>query len=311
MVEAPLQSRSQTTRVWNDFWESLGLDRLSHKQGANRRMFWRRCLKIFLEIGQQEHRRGRQHGCSAKKRFVRFREARRMKGGARQNKASLVREELWEWFCSIRRSFKTRLPPALLLRKAEQLNDLYMEANLKNAQRADAPVINYEWLRNWRLDYGVSLKKPNRKWKVPKAILQERLETTWLNIFRVRALAIETLGYDLDLWDFDQSPFYMNEAGSKQEGTLSIRGGGVVALREGHSATRERWTMQTLVQSEMAPESPNCLHNDAGNVREILCPHLELMFKAKGTVLQERLQGMIPPWATWLSVVTSAKGSYK
>ena len=33
----------------------------------------------------------------------------------------------------------------------------------------------------------MSFRKPNRKYKVPKAVLEQRLEKGWLNVFRVRA----------------------------------------------------------------------------------------------------------------------------
>ena len=36
----------------------------------------------------------------------------------------------------------------------------------------------------------------------------------------------------------------MNEAGSKAEKSMSIRGGGVAPLKEGHTQTRERWPLQ-------------------------------------------------------------------
>ena len=83
----------------------------------------------------------------------------------------------------------------------------------------------------------VSFRKPNRKWKVARHVLAERLRITWENTCRVRALAQEVLGYDLDFDNLDQSPFHMNEAGSQAQKSLSIRGGGVVPLKEGHAQT--------------------------------------------------------------------------
>ena len=82
------------------------------------------------------------------------------------------------------------------------------------------------------------------------AILAERLRITWENVYKVRALAIKVLGYDLDQDNLDQSPFHMNEAGSKAEKSMSIRGCGVVPLKEGHAQTRERWTLQTTTTIE-------------------------------------------------------------
>jgi len=133
------------------------------------------------------------------------------------------------------------------------------------------------------------------------------------------------------LWNFDQCPFHMNESGSKALGTLHFRGSCSVPLKEGHSATRERWTVSTMVSSEWAsgrgggPEGGRGGGLSSGGVGEsssrgggLLAspgprplPPLELMFKAKGHTLEDRLQAHIPAWAPWLTVATSASGSYK
>ena len=89
----------------------------------------------------------------------------------------------------------------------------------------------------------------------------------------------------------------MNEAGSKGVGSLCIRGCGAVPLNEVHSATRARWSVNTLVRSDFTAEGS--------------LPHLEVMFKAEGSRLRPQLQQHIPRWAPWLSVVTSPSGSYQ
>ena len=212
-------------------------------------------------------------------------------------KAGVVREELFEWFSSIKRSVRGRIPPAFLLQKASTLVEEYMTACLRQGKQTKAPVISHEWLRSWRLEYGVCLRRPNRKWKVAGPVLAQRLAITWENVYRVRALAIKLLGYNPDLDNLDQSPFHMNEAGSKAEKSLSIRGGGVVPLKEGHAQTRERWTLQTTTTS------------NAERARDI--PPVEIMFKADGDRVRQRVHAIVPSWAPWLTVVTSAKGSYR
>ena len=103
---------------------------------------------------------------------------------------------------------------------------------------------------------------------MPKHILAERLRITWEDVFRVRRMAVRLLGHDLELDNLDQSPFHMNESGSKAEKSMSIRGGGVVPLKEGHTQTRERWTLQTTTTSS------------AERARRV--PPVEVMFKAEG-----------------------------
>ena len=234
----------------------------------------------------------------AQKRCKRFSQRCRVKSSAgRPVKAGLVREELYDWFCLIKRSVRGRIPTAFMMQKARTLVEEYVTACLQQGIQAKAPVISYEWLRLWRLEYGVSFRKPNRKWKVAGAVLAERLRITWENVYRVRQLAIRVLGYDLDQDNLDQSPFHMNEAGSKAEKSMSIRGCGIVPLKEGHAQTRERWTLQTHTTS------------NADRARQV--PPVEIMFKAEGDRVQAKVSEAVPAWAPWLTVVTGPKGSYR
>ena len=76
------------------------------------------------------------------------------------------------------------------------------------------------------------MRKPTRKYKVPKAIMAERLEIGWLNVARVRALCIEVNGDDPEVEKFDQSPSHHNESGSQNTTTLAgPEAGGTVADR--------------------------------------------------------------------------------
>ena len=109
---------------------------------------------------------------------------------------------------------KTRIPAKVLEVKAKQITQDYVTASLLNGIKPDPPTINAKWLKRWQMEYAVSLRKPNRKYKVPKKVLEDRLQIFWKNIARLRAAAIKLLGYDLDFINMDQSPFHMNEAGS-------------------------------------------------------------------------------------------------
>ena len=280
--------------TWKRFWQDHGA-KLTKAEETRGRVYIRRCIRL-AESQTAELRASTYE--PAGRRNVRFRERRRLHGTqGRPSKASLVREQLFQWFCSIRRSVKTRLPARAVLQQAKVLTENYVYQCVVAGKRAEAPALTPSWLRDWCMCYRVSLRKPNRRCEVPKAILQERLRIMWCNVMRVRELARRILGYDLAVDNVDQSPFHMNEAGSKDVGSLCLRGCGAVPLNEVHSATRARWTVNTMVRSDVTPAGP--------------LPPLEIMFKAEGSRLQSDLQQHIPRWAPWLSVVTSPSGSYQ
>ena len=206
-------------------------------------------------------------------------------------------------------------PPSVVVSKAQQLCEDYIVACVRHGIDPQTPVVNGQWVRRWRLDRGVSFRKPNRKWKVPKEVLKERCQIFWSNVFRVRGLIRAKFGYDPALWNFDQSPYHMNEAGSKETGTLALRGQPVVVLKEGHAATRSRWTMNTMCISDFDDANTHggggIQGDEAAPTVVGMLPPLELMFKAQGCQLEHRLQASIPADASWMSVTTSPKGSYR
>ena len=280
--------------TWRRFFADAGcgdLDRAGIRRGVMRLS---RALKT--KDANTKCDRGSRRG-EARCRGRRYSQRIRGIGGGRYHKAFLVREELYSWFTDMKRSMKCRFPVFLLRHRAQVITETYILECIRGGRRADPPKLTYTWLREWRLQYGVSLRRPNRRFFVPRAILKERLEVLWLNLARVRKLAMLALGYDLQMDNADQSPFHMNESGSQNVGSLCIRGCGVVPLKELHAATRERWTAQTCVSSDFVSGQP--------------VPHLELMFRAEGDTLKRRLRTHVPSWAPWLTVVTSPKGSYQ
>ena len=80
------------------------------------------------------------------------------------------------------------------------------------------------WFSQWRHEYGLSLRRPSRRYNVPKAVLAERLEIGWLNVYRVRAAVAALKGYDPHVENWDQSPFHHNETCSENKPTLAVAG---------------------------------------------------------------------------------------
>ena len=73
--------------------------------------------------------------------------------------------------------------------------------------------------------YRVSLRRPNRKYKVARHVLEERLAIFWINLARVRCFIQLAKGYDPHMTNIDQTPYHKNEAGSQGATTLSVNGG--------------------------------------------------------------------------------------
>ena len=71
----------------------------------------------------------------------------------------------------------------------------------------------------------------------------------WVTNIRIRALCKFCLGIDLPIYGFDQKGIYMNEAGSKNVGALTLDSDVEVPLKENHAATRTRVSLMTCVVS--------------------------------------------------------------
>ena len=62
----------------------------------------------------------------------------------------MVKELLFSWFCLIRRSVRGRIPPKLMLAKANMLMGEYIDEHIAQGVQADAGVVNYIWLSRWK-----------------------------------------------------------------------------------------------------------------------------------------------------------------
>ena len=272
--------------------------------------------KSLVKTGKERRRR-------TDARLVPMTSRQRAPGGGAKFKLPCVREALYEWFVGLRYGIDwqrlaaerrgrgharlCRLPRSLITAKATQLVLEYVQACLLSGEPAVAVHIDSHWHRKFEDEYGLCMRKANRKYSVPKPIVKERQETLWVNIFRVRYLCVLKLGYDPLLLNFDQSPFHHNETGSQDKPTLAVRCSNVPVV-EGNSDVKSRWTANLTVQSHF----PNY---DPGNqLSRFPFPAAECMFKAESEgAVDKRLQAFrksrnFPPW---LTVTVGPKGSYR
>ena len=164
--------------------------------------------------------------------------------------APMLREALFDWFCSVRASVAARIPPKLVLMKAKGLATEMLREMRRTGEFLTLPLLDKRWLHRWKKEYGVSLRKPTKRYKVKRTVLRERLRCMWTTNVRIRALAQSCLQLELPIYGFDQKGIYMNEAGSKNVGMLAMDGETSVALKDNHAATRNRVSIMTTVVSD-------------------------------------------------------------
>ena len=157
------------------------------------------------------------------------------------------------------------------------------------------------WLARWADDYGLSMRKANRKFQVPRVVLKERIEIFWVNLFRLRFIILRWFGYEPVILNFDQSQFHHNETGAQNKPTLGNRNS-IVPIVEGNADTKMRWTanLTTFPNFTAVADGP--------------MPFCEVMFEASSDgPVHDRLQKFhrsrgLP---AWFSVTVAPKGSYR
>ena len=80
--------------------------------------------------------------------------------------------------------------------KAKELLGGFINAQLQAGVKVEHVDLRSRWFSDWRHEYGLSSRRPNRRYKVKKAVIAERLEIGWINVFRVRAACAALKGYD-------------------------------------------------------------------------------------------------------------------
>ena len=97
------------------------------------------------------------------------------------------------------------------------------------------------WLRFLGSEYGVSFRQANRRYEVGRHLRHRRMELFWISLNRVRKYILLEKGYDPVLNNFDQTPYYQNEAGALNKLMLAVQWA-LVPVVEGKGAAHSRWT---------------------------------------------------------------------
>ena len=62
----------------------------------------------------------------------------------------------------------------------------YAAACLLNGKIPRIPKITAKWWTCWEDEFGLNLRRGNRKYEVPRAVQKQRCEIWWVNLFLVR-----------------------------------------------------------------------------------------------------------------------------
>ena len=161
----------------------------------------------------------------------------------------------------MRETLKGRLPRRLFKLKANQLYEQWLEQN--PATENERLKFSNCWIKGLEKEYGMSLRKPNKRFSIKKTDLIERLQDYLKNVWTLRRFFIQKYGVDPPIINGDQMPLHRNE--SSQQKTLAFKGEDTL-VKENHMLSRERVTVFTQVTN-----------------KESIKLDPEFVFKGKGT----------------------------
>ena len=230
----------------------------------------------------------------------------RLQGGP--CKCEPLREALFDWFVDMRSLF-AKISPQTVLSHADMIaKEVFKEAR-QRGEWPELPKLGSRWLRGWRREYRISLRKPNTKYKLSKEKLIRRLTCMWTANLRVRWLAWLCLGRELEAWGADQKPLYMNEGGHKGQQTLHLAGTELAISTDIIAQTRQRVSAMTVVTSSLAEASSSlplalCFKGKTERVLQRLPtnlgPNFIFQFAPKGSYRTEHvvefLRRALPTW---------------
>ena len=119
--------------------------------------------------------------------------------------------------------------------------ELYAEWLIHNpAEPENQRRFGSQWIKEWEDEYGVSLRKPNKRFSIKKEDLVTRIEDYLQNVWTVQNFFIKKYGIDPPVINGDQMPLHRNEDASQK--TLAFQGL-VTYVKENYMLSRERATV--------------------------------------------------------------------
>ena len=234
---------------------------------------------------------------------------RQLRFQGRPFKCPALREELYDWVVNMRSIF-AKIPPGLLKKQALVIAKKVWRLSREQNIWPQLPRITYQWVRGWRREWKVSLRRPNAKFKLSKQKLYLRLRHVWRANLSIRWLAHFCLHRQLIVWGCDQKPIYMNEGGHKNQPTCHFEGAELAVAKDNIAQSRARVSIMTTVTSDKAEAQSSLLpigvcfraktEKILANLPKSLGKHVLFQVAPKGSYRVEHvvqfLQRALPAW---------------
>ena len=118
---------------------------------------------------------------------------------------------MFQRFIDIRSVLKGRFPRKLLKVLAKEIYQEWLEQQPEPIPEDKQLKFGNHWISDWMKEYGVSLKKPNKRFSISQVDRVERLEEYLKNIMRLRIYFHKHFGVDPPIINGDQMPLHRNE----------------------------------------------------------------------------------------------------
>lgn len=178
--------------------------------------------------------------------------AKRRHGGEQNaTKARGLDHSLLQWFVDHVQRLRSRSDSTLMLEKAKQMRAWLIDDGWKET---DVPKLDgnsgHKWMSRFRKRYGIKKKATGMQLKVAYKKVLRRVKTHLTNIFRINAFWALLFGGDGPKYiSLDQKPSWFNN-GAKF-GTYGREGETAPSVKENFAQSRERYTILTVVPSDM------------------------------------------------------------
>ena len=111
-------------------------------------------------------------------------------GAGRPRKCMPFRETFTRWFGSIRFSIDVsimcREPISFLLAMARHMYRQYLAITLELGEEPETVDVGPKWIKMWLIEVRLYSRMLNRKFKVKRWLLAERLCIFWINVHKWR-----------------------------------------------------------------------------------------------------------------------------